>query len=323
MQDRHEPTDRNEPARLKPYQGLAVFILVILSSILIAAPIQRRWGIYGLALTELMILLLAVIPVILLKADPRTVFPAKKPSLRQTFGVFVLWSGSYVAVILVTLVIAYFFSEGLLKVSGRIQDTFTSVPIGIAFLIVAVMPAICEEALHRGLILSSLRPIGSKWTVVLIMGIIFGVFHLDPYRFVPTAFLGMVITYIMVETRNIVLPMLFHFINNGLTTFVAFANRSQPMPTELDRPMLLMGIATYLLIGSIFPFLLLWGSGLIREKGSMHNPDPDAVQRRKRMISLAMSCSALMVLAGLVIMALNIGKLPVFGSQGFLPNSMR
>lgn len=299
---------------LKPYQGIAVFILVILATLFIAAPIQRKWGMYGVALTEIIILLLAVVPAILLKADLKEIFPVKKPLLRQIFGVLIMWIGSYFVVILITLVTGYLFPEGLAKVSNTIQNTFTSIPMWAAFFIIAVMPAICEEALHRGFILSSLASIKNKWTIVLCMGVIFGIFHLDLYRFLPTAVLGMAMSYIMIETKNMLLPMLFHFINNALSTVASFTTKPQASSTGVNSQAMLYAIAAYLIIGAIVPFLLLSGSRLIHRKEAADETE-DITMKRKRKnkaIIAAALCSALMILLGVVLMTINIKKAPIF-----------
>jgi membrane protease YdiL (CAAX protease family) len=300
--------------QLKPYQGITVFILVILSILFVAAPIQRKWGMYGVALTELIILLLAVIPAIILKINLKEIFPVKKPLLSQILGVLTIWCGSYFAVLLITLVIGYFFPEGLTKVNNGLQNVFTSVPMGVAFLIIAVMPAICEEALHRGLILYSLSSLKSKWMIVLSMGVIFGVFHLDLYRFLPTAVLGMAMTYIMLETRNILLPILFHFINNVLTTYISFTTKSQAALTEINSEMMLSVISTYFMIGAIIPFLILLGVRLIHRKESIEETEDMAVikKRKNKMLGIAALCSLLMILLGTVTMLLNLNKAPVF-----------
>lgn len=300
--------------QLKPFQGITVFILVILTTLFVAAPIQRAWGMYGVALTELIILLLAVIPAMIFKINLKEIFPVKKPLLSQIFGVLTIWCGSYFAVLLITLVIGYFFPGGLTKVNNGLQNVFTSVPMGVAFLIIAVMPAICEEALHRGLILSSLASLKNKWMIVLSMGVIFGVFHLDPYRFLPTAVLGMAMTYIMLETRNILLPILFHFINNALTTFMSFTTKSQTALTEINSGMILNAIATYFIMGAIIPFLILLGSRLIHRKESIDETEDMAkIKKRKSKIRrIAAFCSVLMILIGTVTMIFNPYIAPVF-----------
>ena len=69
-------------------------------------------------------------------------------------------------------------------------------------IVVALLPAICEEAVHRGVIIHTMYRIRKEWLVVLIMGIYFGLFHASPLRFLPTAILGAVMSYIMLETEK-------------------------------------------------------------------------------------------------------------------------
>ncbi len=304
--------------QLKPYHGIGVFILVVLMLPFVAAPIQREWGMYGLAITELMILLFSLIPAIIFKVDLKEIFPIKKPLIRQVFGVLFIWAGCYIAILLLSLVILYFFPEGITEVSSELHSVITSVPMGVAFFIIAIMPAICEEALHRGLILSSFASIKKKWVTVLLMGVIFGIFHLDPYRFLPTAILGMAITYIMIETENIVLPVLFHFINNASSTFASFATKTQDMQlAELNRGSILISISSYLIIGAIIPFLLLLGSRLIHSKEVTNETEDTTVikKRKSKRITATVFCSVLMVMLGVTTMALNLNRAPVFESS--------
>lgn len=299
--------------QLKPYQGIGVFILVILVTIFVAAPIQMAFGMYGVAITEIILLLLAIIPAILFKANFKEVFPIKKPLLREILGVLLIWAGSYVAVLLVTLIIGYFFPQGLTDVSSGLQNVFTSVPMWVAFIIIAVMPAICEEALHRGLILSSLGSVNNKWLRVLYMGIIFGIFHLDPVRFLPTAILGMALSYVMIETRNIILPVIFHFVNNGLATLISFTSKSQTTAANINSGMMLYAISTYFIIGAVVPFLLLFGSKLIHKKQSRNEVEDNAVtqKKEKKIMIIAGICSGLMVVLGIVVMVYATSTVPI------------
>jgi Predicted metal-dependent membrane protease len=304
----------NKTKQLKPYHGITVFALVILAMIFIAAPIQSVWGIYGVAVTELMILALGLVPAIFLKADLRDMFPVKKPMLRQITGILVMWVGSYLTVILITLITGYLFPEGLTQVNNGIQSVTTSVPMGIAFIIIAVMPAVCEEALHRGFILSSMYSLKNKWYIILCMGIIFGIFHLDPYRFLPTAVLGMMMTYIMIETKNILMPALFHLFNNALTTFVSFTGKTQAAASGATLAVPLNAIAAYLIIGAAVPFILLLGARLIHKKGQTEEGNISTVKKgRRKTVMAAVICSVVMAATGIVTMGFSIkGAAPVF-----------
>jgi membrane protease YdiL (CAAX protease family) len=298
----------NNGKQLKPYQGLVIFGLVILMFLFVAAPIQEKMGLYGVLLTELLILLFAILPAVLLKADLKEVFPVKKPRVRQILGTLVLWIGSLLIVMLVTLIIGYLFPAGLTQVSDSLQDVFTSLPMGIAFLIIAGSPAICEEALVRGFLLASFQSLQKKWLIVLIVGILFGIFHLDFYRFLPTAILGMVLTYIMIETKNILLPALFHFINNGFSTLVSFATAGQLNSSSANVDVPLESIGAYFVVCSVAPFLLLFGSELIRNKEQTmgtENMRQGKEKGRNGVVFATISCF-LMIAAGFVIIALSM-----------------
>lgn len=300
--------------KLRPYHGILIFVLVLFMLLFVASIIQSRWGLYGVVVTEILIALFGIIPALLLKADLKEVIPVKIPKLRQIFGVIILWLGSLLTVLVVTMVIAYFFPDGLMEVSSGLQDVFTSVPVGISFLIVAVSPAICEEVLVRGFILSSFYSLQKKWLIVLIVGVLFGIFHLDPFRFLPTAILGMVLTYIMIETKNILLPALFHFINNGFSTITSFINPTEISDIKLYVP--LEAIAVYLILGAAAPFVLLLGARLLQMKVKKKHPiepitelDEDADRNRKKQqrknIMVASIITILLFVTGIVMLTLS------------------
>ena len=263
--------EQNEKKRtLKPYHGIILFVLVLVFLIFGATPIQMSLGMGGVALTEIILLVMALIPAIVLKADLKEMFPIKKPKIRQIAGVILLWFGTFLLGTLVTLIIGFFFPDGMAEVGIAMNDIFTSIPMLLAYLIIAVMPAICEEALHRGFILTTMKPIRREWVIVLVMGLIFGLFHLDPYRFAATAILGMALTYVMLKTKNILMPALFHLINNSLSVIVSFATaQSSGTLDQAGTSAALsstLSIGSYLILGSIIPFLILGGVVLLRSK---------------------------------------------------------
>jgi sodium transport system permease protein len=88
-------------------------------------------------------------------------------------------------------------------------------PFYVVFLLFAVTPAICEELLFRGLLLSGLRKLGPTAAVAL-SALLFGLAHASVYRLLPTAFLGVVIGVTRLRTRSILPGMIIHALNNGL-----------------------------------------------------------------------------------------------------------
>ena len=213
--------------------GLVVFIFVILAMIFICAPLQMKFGMYGVALTELIFLAIALIGIKISKYKIKDVLAIKAPKFTELRGSAYIYIGSFCLSILCTTIISRFFPE-MFNVSQGIGNVITGVSYPIAIIIVSILPGICEEALHRGYLLSTLNGYSSVRARVVIMGIIFGIFHLDPYRFAPTMILGMGLTYIMVKTGNLLLPMIFHALNNFISTTASFWIVNSNLMNQID-----------------------------------------------------------------------------------------
>jgi membrane protease YdiL (CAAX protease family) len=77
----------------------------------------------------------------------------------------------------------------------------------------AVLPAIGEELLFRGILLNALKKWGTV-PAVLISSALFAIFHGNPSQIVHQFFLGLILAYIAIRTKCLWLAMLGHFFNN-------------------------------------------------------------------------------------------------------------
>ncbi len=91
--------------------------------------------------------------------------------------------------------------------------------------IIAVLPAICEEFLFRGI----LQKLFIDWfknihLAIIVTSLIFSFIHFQFYGFLPRVILGMLFGYLFVWSRNLWVPIFAHFINNalGVTLFYFF-----------------------------------------------------------------------------------------------------
>lgn len=247
---------------LKFHQGLLVFAAVLVSMIFIAAPVQYFFGIAGLAATELMLLLTALIAARILNADFKKVFPMQLPPVRYFFASLLLYAGVYSAVLLVLMTTGYFFPS-LSDVGEAIADISRDSSPALSLLIMAVLPAICEETLHRGFILSSFKHLNHTSVIVLCSGVIFGLFHLDPYRFLSTALLGGAFAYIALKTNSMILPMLFHFITNAISVYALFSYGTDNTAAEATFSYSGIMLGGYWLVAGSFAFPVIYFSVLI------------------------------------------------------------
>ena len=79
----------------------------------------------------------------------------------------------------------------------------------------ALSPAICEEILFRGAVLSGVRSKMPLWAGVVVVGVLFGVTHLSVHRLFTTTASGVVLTYLAWRSGSILPSMTAHFLLNG------------------------------------------------------------------------------------------------------------
>lgn len=272
--------------------GFGMFGVVVLSLIFIGAPLQGKLGMVGLLLTELIFLALAIGGVLLTKDSFKEVFPFKIPTLSQTIAALILWAGTYLLVVFATIVTGYFFPDALNQTTSGMNGLMASIPFWARFLIVAVSPAICEEAIHRGFILHHLKPMGKKWLVVLVMGVLFGVFHLDPTRFLTTGILGAIMTYVALETDNMFYPMLIHFVNNALSVIsTKITEGIESIDETYEMAVTLSTVGVYMMILCMTPWLLWVGVKLLHPKmQEMEELKRNVVKKRFICAVISLAC---------------------------------
>ena len=97
-------------------------------------------------------------------------------------------------------------------------------PLGFLFvlLIIGVIPAICEESMFRGLVQGNFEMSMSRRKAIIVTGLIFGLYHLDPFTFVALCALGIYLSYLVSVSESIIVPMAAHFTNNFVSAFVVY-----------------------------------------------------------------------------------------------------
>ena len=89
--------------------------------------------------------------------------------------------------------------------------------------IVAFLASVAEELLFRGVLVR----VFTEWTGnihagVILPAVLFSALHLQFYGFLPRVVLGVVLGYLFVRSGSLMVPVLVHFVNNGLAVFIAF-----------------------------------------------------------------------------------------------------
>lgn len=124
----------------------------------------------------------------------------------------------------------------LLQFIGDVPSAGIPVPQNVqewllGILLIGVMPGVCEELLHRGLLLRSYEKRGT-YKAVVIVSILFGLFHFDITNLLGPIILGLIIGYYVVRTNSIWAGIYAHFLNNAISVTIQFLAK-QPQPEVL------------------------------------------------------------------------------------------
>ena len=87
----------------------------------------------------------------------------------------------------------------------------------------AILPAICEELLFRGLIFKGLKAHGNAFAI-LISSLFFALFHMSIDQLVYPFLFGMLLSCIMAKENNILYTIIMHLTNNLLSLFISYFN---------------------------------------------------------------------------------------------------
>lgn len=215
-----------------PAESLTFVALIALLYFHAGTALQAKFGENGLLMSEWGLLFLpALLFAFLGPFDPKRTLALRAPSPRSMLGaLLVALGGIPLGWAIGWVQLQLFFRDGVPK--GTLQQlqnllTANDLPRFLwLLLLAAVTPAFCEEAVFRGVLLQGLSREERMWRAVGLSALIFGAFHLSgetALRFLPTAWIGLLMAVVVWRTRSIFTSMLMHFLNNGISVLVISA----------------------------------------------------------------------------------------------------
>ena len=217
---------------------------------------------------------------------------------------------TYRGVLALFLLMEWIFPQEYASLSESMDSSMAGLSYFGELLVVALTPAICEEALHRGLLQYSLRGIKKKWVMLLLMGVYFGAFHMSIVRFLPMMMMGIVLSYVRMKTDNMFYSSLFHFVHNASTIVASIAASFLYMFSQ-GNAAAGSGYATetyigmYLIEAALMPIGLYMGSRLLmyqQTKSEGFFPK----ERRKKTIAKIVIPTILLILGGLFFLGIGM-----------------
>ena len=98
----------------------------------------------------------------------------------------------------------------------------------VNIVIMAVLPALFEELLFRGILQQKLTQWwGNGHLAIFVVAIIFSAIHMQFLTFIPRFLLGMFLGYLLFWGKSLWLPIVAHFINNFIALITFYYQKSQ------------------------------------------------------------------------------------------------
>jgi hypothetical protein len=245
--------------KIEWYHSLIVFLLfLILSSILgtiamltyseviLEQPftLDIQFSLVGLLISSsFMFIFMVLTPWVylqLLKVNPKRFYQFQKPILADVLFaiVGVIAIGTVISAFVAWLVSIYpSFNDGIIPLGFDFHEKMASVFRQAGYLealtlifIMAVLPGFGEEFIFRGFMQRVLNQRFNLFVAILLSGGIFASIHLTQQisQAIAAFFISFYLGYLYYKTKNLLLPMIGHMVNNALFGIIMFFNPDMP-----------------------------------------------------------------------------------------------
>lgn len=102
-----------------------------------------------------------------------------------------------------------------------LQDIVDGPHVIVVVFALAVLPAICEELIFRGILVRSLATRFSPVVAVVISALVFAGYHLSIIQLIPTFTLGLLAGLLTVRAHSVIPAMTAHLLNNAMAILVS------------------------------------------------------------------------------------------------------
>jgi membrane protease YdiL (CAAX protease family) len=158
-------------------------------------------------------------------------------------------------------------SENIQEMQDANLEVFAAITSGTSWgsfafniLLLAVIPAIGEELIFRGIIMRLLARVANNIHAgIWVSGFLFSLMHGQPHNFLPMMMMGVLLGYLLVWSGTIWVPIVVHLLFNSTTLIVTFfVNRGDIIPSTHsfgadDVPLLIAGL---LVTGSLIYYYI-------------------------------------------------------------------
>lgn len=145
--------------------------------------------------------------------------------------------------------------------------------------LLALLPAIAEELVFRGIIFNGLRTKFGEWTAVLFSALLFTLMHGNLDQLVYPFLLGLVLAWIVLRTNSLISSMIVHFLNNSIVLALGYIEKTTGFSVVIA-PSWLFWVLAIILVAVTFGLLFLL------EKFFFKKQKPETLEPNQKSISM-------------------------------------
>ncbi len=218
-----------------------IFLLTVAASVVasfLVASVSVALGTAGVVMDELVILLLSqfvfMLPTVFYlwenKFNLKEIIRLRPIKISTGFMLVGLMLLLIPAATMVNAISMKFTTNIIDTTITEIADKY---PLAVGVLVVALVPAVLEESVYRGVFFNEYRKVNPRKAIVL-SGFLFGLVHMNFNQFIYAFLLGMVFSIVVEVTDSIVSSMVMHFVMNGTSMVTIYAQKAMEGFGELE-----------------------------------------------------------------------------------------
>lgn len=206
-----------------PFLSIVIAVLIYLLALYFSMLFLSASPYVLLAIMPLTIIFVVVISALLGNLDMINSFRLKKFSLKKFIVLIFFYFGMYVLATCAMNVVANLFPS-LAEEYSHVAEVLTMDNFILSTITIALLPAVAEELLFRGVILTSFKKKYGAIIAVIISALIFGIYHMNWVQGIYASILGIALGFVYVKTGSLFATIILHFLNNFYAVLINFVN---------------------------------------------------------------------------------------------------
>ncbi len=198
-------------------QAFALYCFLVALYLSVGGLLQFRYGLLGISINEIFILALpGVLYAQLTGLSLKKTFPLRKPHFQEVLLVLL-----FTALVIVPIALLVEYQTKIWPLPQSVEAFYETLmkretwfETVLKFVVLALVPAVCEELFFRGLLQAMMVSSFGPWKGILLTALFFAIAHVNPWYFIYYFMLGVYLGCLRNWRNNLALCILAHFANN-------------------------------------------------------------------------------------------------------------